>query len=156
MLLRQTNARIYITAPVHGRKFHLHVHQQVMNHSALMPNIPTFSPSVQWICWNQLTASQSSKPFITLNYRVFQKDLNDKNTFPWGIPHYHRSNMTYNTLLDGAPCHCHRNVRNFLNETFPASMDWKSSQQWSTSSNSTLATEVTGPDTLWFFPMGIR
>ena len=30
-------------------------------------------------------------------------------------------------------------------------MDWKSSQQWSTSSNSTLATEVTGPDTLWFF-----
>ena len=30
-----------------------------------------------------------------------------------------------------------------------ASMDWKSSQQWSTSS--TLATEVTGPDTLWFF-----
>ena len=28
-------------------------------------------------------------------------------------------------------------------------MDWKSSQQWSTSYNSTLATEVTGPDTLW-------
>ena len=30
-------------------------------------------------------------------------------------------------------------------------MDWKSSQQWSHIFYSTLATEVTGPDTLWFF-----
>ena len=31
-------------------------------------------------------------------YRVFQKDLNVKNTFPWGIPRYHWSNMAYNTF----------------------------------------------------------
>ena len=31
-------------------------------------------------------------------YRVFQKDLNDKNTVPWGIPHYHWSNMASNTF----------------------------------------------------------
>ena len=52
-------------------------------------------------------------------YRVFQTDLNDKNTFPWGTPHYQGSNMAYNTLLDGAPCHYLRKVRNFLNETLP-------------------------------------
>ena len=28
----------------------------------------------------------------------FKKDLNDNNTFPWGIPHYHCSNMAYNTF----------------------------------------------------------
>ena len=27
--------------------------------------------------------------------------------------------MAYNTLLDGAPCHYHRNVRNFFNDTLP-------------------------------------
>ena len=53
-----------------------------------------------------------------VKYRVSQKDLNNKNAFLWGIPHYHWSNMAYNTLLDGAPRHYHRNVRNFLNETF--------------------------------------
>jgi hypothetical protein len=31
-------------------------------------------------------------------YRVFQKDLNAKNMFPWGIPHYNWSNMAYNTF----------------------------------------------------------
>jgi hypothetical protein len=30
--------------------------------------------------------------------RNIKKDLKDKNTFPWGIPHYHWSNMAYNTF----------------------------------------------------------
>jgi hypothetical protein len=54
-------------------------------------------------------------------YRVFQKDLNDKSTFPWGIPHYHWSNMAYITFeqissLFGA---CQINSYHFLNETLP-------------------------------------
>ena len=42
--------------------------------------------------------SLTLKLLMSYIYRVFQKDLNDKNTFSWGIPHSHWSNMAYNTF----------------------------------------------------------
>ena len=79
------------------------------------------SSMIMWRCLYVLAACVVQQFCIFFHtvclYRVFQKNLNDKNPFPWGIPHYQWSNMAYNTLLDAAPCHYYRNVRNFLNET---------------------------------------
>ena len=52
----------------------------------------------KWFClWSSLRLHMFVHMYQWI-YRVFQKDLNDKNTFPWAIPYYHWSNMAYNTF----------------------------------------------------------
>ena len=43
-------------------------------------------------------ASNLTSLSIDLHYTGSFKELNDKNPFPWGIPHYYWSDMAYNTF----------------------------------------------------------
>jgi len=97
------------------------------------------SPKTNVFC--AISTSKGYGPYFfpdrTVNGETFRNMLTT-----WFMPQLEHDSTDFVYQLDGAPCHYHRNVRNFLDETLPH----RCSQQWPTSS--TLTTEVTGPDTL--------